>query len=271
MKIKALGVGGAFAPLSKGNSNFLITADSGKRLVFDMGQTFAYIYRDELGLDFRDVDAVFLSHLHMDHACIEQFAFSRYFIPSLDASGMSVKPKLYMTSKLMREGWEHSFKGGLDSLQGKVMTLNDYFDCRPIPDNRSFIWEGYSFTPIQTVHIRSGNIIKYSYGLGIRRAPSTDAGKTSRLIDDTKYDLYITSDTMFDRQLSEFYAKSRMIFSDCETLPFRSNVHPNYMDLNTLPSEYKNKMWLYHYGDKIDSVLEDGFAGFIDKGQEFEF
>ena len=28
-------------------------------------------------------------------------------------------------------------------------------------------------------------------------------------------------------------------------------------------------MWLYHYGEPIQSFKEDGFAGFVKKGQEF--
>lgn len=30
MKLKFLGIGGAFAPISKGNSNMMLTSDSGK-------------------------------------------------------------------------------------------------------------------------------------------------------------------------------------------------------------------------------------------------
>ena len=102
MQIKFVGVGNAFSQISVGNSNMLITSDSGKIMAFDMGQTFPYIVRDEWGLDFRDIDAVYLSHLHADHASIEQFAFSRYFIPKKDKE-MVVKPKLYMIRDLMRK------------------------------------------------------------------------------------------------------------------------------------------------------------------------
>lgn len=259
MKLKFIGVGGAFAPLSIGNSNMMITSNSGKIMIFDMGQTFPYIYRDEWKLDFRDIDAVYLSHLHGDHACIEQFAFSRYFQPK-KVDGVNVKPKLFMIRDLMKEGWETVFSGGLESLPGKVMTITDYFECKPISLNKSFIWEGHSFTPIQTVHIRSGYMIKHSYGLVVKKDPKQK-----------EYDFYITSDTMFDRQLEEYYRQSKMVFSDCETSDFRSNVHPNYADMVTLPTECKNKMWLYHYNQKISTVQKDGFLGFVEKGQEFEF
>lgn len=258
MKIKFIGCGGAFAPLSIGNSNMMITSDSGKIMIFDMGQTFPYIFRDEWNLDFRDIDAVYLSHLHSDHACIEQFAFSRYFLPKKSEAG-NVKPKLFMIRDMMREGWETVFRGGLESLSGKVMNITDYFECKPVSTNKSFIWEGHAFTPVQTVHIRSGYMIKHSYGLVIKKDPKQK-----------KYDAYITSDTMFDRQLVEYYNESKIVFSDCETSDFRSNVHPNYADLVTLPIECKNKMWLYHYSKEIPTYKEDGFSGFVKKGQEFE-
>jgi hypothetical protein len=37
-----------------------------------------------------------------------------------------------------------------------------------------------------------------------------------------------------------------------------------------LNADIKAKMWLYHYAKPVDSYKEDGFAGFVSKGQEFE-
>lgn len=269
MKIKFLGVGGAFAPISKGNSTMMFTSDGGKILMFDFGTTSPYVYRDEWGFDFKDIDAVYISHQHADHCGgLELLAFSRYFMAKKDDMGNVVKPKLYCMKTLMKELWEHSLKGGLESLQNKIMSLTDYFDCKPISENKSFDWEGYRFTPIQTVHVRSGYIIKYSYGLGVSKL---SCGNKSGKITNYTYDVYITADTQFDQGLIEFYKKSKLIFHDCETSKFKSYVHPNYADLNTLDLDIKNKMWLYHYGDKIDSYKTDGFAGFVEKNQEFEF
>jgi len=266
MKLTFLGRGGAFAPMSIGNSSMMFTSENGKRMMFDFGATAPYVYRDEMGLDFKDIDAVYITHQHGDHiGGLELLAFSRYFIPIKDASGTVVRPKLYAMRTLMRDLWEHSLRGGLESLQGKIMSLTDYFDCKPISDNKHFDWEGYRFTPIQTVHVRSGYIIKHSYGLGI--AKLLPSGKTTN----NYYDTYITSDTQFDLGLMEYYKKANRIFHDCETTPFKSNVHPNYADLKTLPDDVKKKMWLYHYGAAIDTYTEDGFAGFVEKGQVFEF
>ena len=57
---------------------------------------------------------------------------------------------------------------------------------------------------------------------------------------------------------------------DTETYVNRSHVHANYADLKTLPAETKAKIWMYHYGDKIPTFKEDGFQGFVEKGQVFD-
>ena len=64
-----------------------------------------------------------------------------------------------------------------------------------------------------------------------------------------------------------------MIFHDCETSPFKSGVHAHYDELKTLKNDVKNKMWLYHYQPNTlteEKVQQDGFAGFIKKGLDFD-
>ncbi len=266
MKLTFIGRGGAFAPISIGNSNMILTSDSGKMMLIDFGTTAPYIMRDEMNIDFKDVDSVYITHQHADHVGgLELFAFSRYFMPKME-NNIFIKPKLYCIKSLMRELWDNTLKGGLESLQGKIMTLTDYFECKPIMENKSFDWEGYRFFPIQTVHVRSGYIIKNSYGLTINKIHQEN-GKSHIVRSEA---VYITSDTQFDVGLMEFYKNSRLIFHDCETTPFKSNVHPNYADLKTLPEDVKNKMWLYHYGQHVETFKQDGFAGFVEKGQIFE-
>lgn len=275
MKIKFIGVGGAFAPISKGNSNMLIESDCGHKMMIDFGQTAPYILRDELGLDFRDIEAVYISHLHSDHACIEQFAFSRYFLPKEDINKKTVKPILFMNSELMHEAWEHSWRGGLESVEGKVNNLTDYFECHAIKDNVQFNWRGIEFQPVQTLHISSGYAFKNSYGLLIRPYKIIEATGSDLLqtVKEYRSSIFLTTDTQFcPYQLRAYYNQSDIIFHDCETLKgFKSHVHAHYNDLNTLPLETKSKMWLYHYGDKIETVKDDGFLGFVDKFQQFEF
>lgn len=258
MKLKFIGVGGAFAPISIGNSNMLLS-HNGKNMLIDCGTTAPYILRDEWGIQHTEIDSIWISHLHADHVGgLEWLAFMRYFVPIRDQTGYVMKPKLYTIRYLMQELWENTLRGGLESVEGKITSMTDFFECEPIEPNQSFLWQDYKFQPIQTIHVMAGYMFRYSYGLMITNP-------------DTQKKTFITTDTQFaPYQLHKFYDMADVIYHDCETLPFRSNVHAHYMDLNTLPKETKAKMWLYHYAKPIDSWEKDGFAGFVTKGQEFE-
>lgn len=131
----------------------------------------------------------------------------------------------------------------------------------PIRKGKSFTWEGYKFTPIQTIHIVSGYLHKFSYGLLIE-SPND-------------FTTFITGDTQYaPSSLATPYEKANLIFHDCDTTNYPEKnsihaVHAHYMDLRTLPTNLKNKMWLYHYNKPVDAFAEDGFAGFVQKNQEF--
>ena len=256
--MKFIGVGGAFAPLSMGQSNMLLT-HNGKNMLIDCGGSCPYILRDEMGISHLEIDSLWISHLHQDHVGgLEWIAFMRYFVPIRDQVGNIIKPKLYTIQYLMKELWENTLRGGLESVEGKITTLTDFFDCCPIQPNDSFVWQGYNFQPVQTIHVMAGYMFRYSYGLIIT---NPETGKKT----------FITTDTQFaPAQLRKFYEMSDVIFHDCETLPQKSNVHAHYEDLKTLPKEIKEKMHLYHYAKPISSWKEDGFVGFVIKGDEFD-
>ena len=174
-----------------------------------------------------------------------------------DELNNSIKIKMFTIRELMSELWEASLKGGLETIEGRLMNLTDYFECLPVQMNGEFVWEYYKFRPVQTIHIMSGYMFRYSFGLMITNPDGKKA--------------FVTTDTQFaPYQLREFYHQADIIFHDCETMRFKSHVHAHYDDLKTLDLDIKKKMWLYHYADKIGTVAEDGFLGFVDKGQEFD-
>lgn len=252
MKLKVIGRGGAFAPISIGNSNFLLEED-GKYFLIDCGTTAVYILRDEWGFDIGDIDSLYATHNHADHFSVEFLAFYRYFVPN--KTGKTVRPKLYAASALMPSLWNETMKGGLDSLHGKVANITDYFECFPIQKNKSFMWQGVKFTPFATLHIQSGFSIKNSYGLYIENPKN---GKRTT----------ITGDTVWNPSgLNYFYENSDLILSDCETTVNRSFVHPNIVDLRTLAPEIKAKMALYHYSERGP---DEDFLCWVEKGQIFE-
>ena len=255
-----LGSGSAFyidENISKGllpenwQSNMLLEID-GKKLLIDCGTDIRFSLK-ESGNNISDIDSIYLSHPHADHVGgLEYFAFSTYFNPNYK------KPNLILSSQFVKELWEHTLKGGLESLQTHVATLSTYFNLIKVKANKTFKWQNIEFTLVQTVHVMNGFSIAPSFGLLF----SMPSGKT----------IFITTDTQYcPHQIFDFYKKADLIFHDCET-SFRSGVHAHYNDLVSLPCEIKKKMWLYHYQPnyKDFSPENDGFNGFIKKGQKFD-
>lgn len=259
MKIKFIGVGSAFTTPRYYQSNLLVFSRSGKKLLLDCGTDIRFSL-SEYDISFRDpgsaIDAVYISHLHSDHiGGMEWFAIETYF------GANPQKPRLFMEQKIMREMWENSLKGGLGCIEGKCMHLTDYFDCRPVGEGETFIWEGIQFTLVKMLHIKTGYKNFYSHGVLIK--DMTDDGPM----------VFFTTDTQFQPGLiASVGEKADIIFHDCETTPFKSMVHAHYTDLASLPLIIKRKMWLYHYQPDPEFQPEkDGFIGFVTKGQEFDF
>ena len=259
MKIKFIGVGSAFTTPKYYQSNMLILARSGKKMLVDCGSDARFALSEcnihNLNLS-QEIDAVYISHLHADHiGGMEWLAFNTYFCPK------RVIPKLFMEERLMHDMWNHSLKGGLGRIEGKKMNLSDYFDCRPLANGDSFLWEGIKFKLVQMPHVILDENGHCSFGLLIKEAEYEGPA------------VFVTMDTQFQPEVvSRIGEKVVAIFHDCETSPFKSIIHTHYDDLCTLPKTLKKKMWLYHYQPDPDCQPEaDGFKGFVAKGQEFEF
>ncbi len=253
-KIQFIGVGSAFTTREYYQSNALVIAPSGKKLLIDCG-THAQFALEELGINNsnlgKEIDGVYISHLHADHiGSLEWLALVTYFNPAFP------RPKLFGIQSLMSDLWNKSLRGGLETLEGKIANLTDYFECHPVRINNSFVWENIRFTPVQTVHVVSGMQIQHSYGLMIQ-----EIGSDHRV--------FLTTDTQFaPYQMRKFYDQADLILHDCETAPFKSGVHAHYDDLNGLPDKVKAKMWLYHYQPKPQQdATKDGFLGFVKKAQ----
>jgi len=253
MKMTFLGVGNAFTTQEFWQSNICFEYD-GDRFLFDCGSDIRFSLVDQFP-DLKNnniheyLEGVYISHVHEDHSGgLEWLGFCTYFNPKCP------KPILVCHKDIVEELWEESLKGGMAAVEGKTCTLEDYFEVNTV-DEDDFKFGAYSARVVKRVHVDSV-VDKYSYGL---------------MIDGDKK-VYLTSDVTFDKDVKE-YEEADLIFQDCETTPFKTNVHSNYEDLKTLPDDIKGKMWLYHYqpdsNDKYDPV-EDGFLGFVKKGQSFE-
>ena len=265
MEFIAAGTGSAFT-MENWQSNFVIR-QNGRCLLIDCGSDIRQALA-ELNIPINELD-VYISHAHADHiGGLEWLGFSTLFNPTL------TKPKIYGEANLLKDLWNKSLVGGMEGLEGTKYTevggdgvlLSTYFDVHPVYTNSSFIWEGIRFDIVQSVHITAKYALSNSFGL-----MWTDP--------DTNERIYVTTDCQYSPEASmrAFYQEADHIFQDCETSPFKSGVHANYVDLKTLPLDIKKKMWLYHYQDNVidewdvwhERAITDGFRGFLKTGAVF--
>lgn len=258
MKITVLGEGSAFSQ-NYFNTMYLLEAKNGKKMGIDFGADAKWAYKEaQIGLG--DIDSVFISHLHGDHiGGLEWLGFATYFNPKLN------RPKMFIAENLVAPLWNNALSAGMASLQGKVCSLNDYFDVKAMNPNKPVKWNGITLQAVQTIHIMNGFQFVSSYGLLV-----TENDKT----------VFITCDTQHaPNQMQDFYNMADVIFHDCEYIyfdrkPFKSGVHAHYDDLLSLPEDTKSKIYLSHYQDALREdltdvgVRQDGFRGIAKMGFE---
>lgn len=266
MKITFLGSGSAFTTDEYFQSNILVTAESGKNLLIDCGTDIRFSL-NKYGINNSNVsqkiDAVYASHMHSDHiGGLEWLALNSYFCKE------PKRPILFIDKSLEQCMWDYTLRGCLEYVEGKVMTMSDYFDCHSLTDGEEFIWENISFTLIKMVHFKTKGKNIYSFALLVR-----DLHDGATPTNNPEVSFFFTSDAVFQPDIiNDVSKKVKYIFHDCETLPFRTLLHAHYEDLCTLPADIKAKMWLYHYQPKPNyNPKNDGFNGFVSKGQEFCF
>ena len=251
MKLIFLGTSSAFTTDTQNyQSNMLLKSSSGKHMLIDCGSDVRRSLYNVTGLSYREIDAVYISHLHADHAGgLEWLGFTRKFNPGC------TKPTLFISEALQKPLWERTLSGGMRSLDSEEAQLSTYFSIQAIPSGGSFEWEGTRFTLIPTLHFKDGKELAPSFGLWIQKEKA----------------YFLTTDTQFTPdQFMQKYESADIIFHDCETNSHRSGVHANYQDLKTLPVTIKKKMWLYHYNPgELPLATSDGFAGFVKPGQSF--
>lgn len=269
MQLTFLGAGAHTTP-GEFNSNMLVE-ENGKKLLIDCGFTCAAALA-EVGLSHRDIDAVYISHLHFDHvAGLEWLGFYTRFDP-----GCTRKPVLYVADTLVDELWDNVLRGSMETVKGHhTLTLDDYFNVQSVPldipshngvnvyrrTTGKFKWEGVTFNMIPFEHIKGLDDTVYSFGLFVTK---------SKMIDR----ILITTDTVFDHSNHDLYDIADVIYHDCETIPnAMSGVHPHYEALRLLPEKTRNKMWLYHRNNDLyfGTVKTDGFKGFVHKGETHVF
>jgi len=262
-KLKFLGSGSAFVTGKENyHSNILIESDNGKKMLYDCGTTINDAL-DTAGVDVMDIDEVFISHLHGDHSAgLEFVGFKTYFstFPFGDK-----KVKVISSENILTDLWKKQLSASMDSLETKS-SLDTYFEVSPIKEKKNeygkykenFFFEDMEIIPIETIHSKME-----SYGIFIKKFGGM-------------YDIFITGDTKFTPDNLLFnYSNANIIFQDCEFAEYPNGVHAQFHELKTLPSEIKEKMYLYHYMlngktfEELEKEVKDaGFVGLVRRGFE---
>jgi len=253
MKLIFLGSGSAFT-VGDGNfqSNMLLVSEQGNKLLIDCGSDIRFSL-SAAGFSHLDITDIYISHLHADHAGgLEYIGFSTKFDPRCN------KPNLYLNKETATTLWNRTLSGGMSYIEGHIANIETFFKLEESEEKGYFTWMEIKFNLIKLIHINNGHFLVPSYGLFFE-------------VDGIK--VFLTTDNQFCFHFAEeFYEQADIIFQDCETSAFKSQVHAHYEELLTLPEKIKNKMWLYHYQPgPLPDAKKDGFCGFVKRGQTFEF
>lgn len=248
--IKFLGHAGAFASLNEGNTNAVLTVND-KNLLIDFGVCSNFVWTEQWGKSYNDIDAIYISHLHGDHCYLESLFFSRYFMPKVGPNQNVIKPKLFADPIVMGEIWSH-LQPSMGVYRHEIFHLTNFAQCHACS---KFEFEGIEFELIKNKHIESSFASKNAYGLLFKIGQET---------------VYWSSDSANIN--TKAIDKATIVFHDCETFPdLKSGVHAHWSDLKKLKPEQKKKMWLMHYKTKPADYNNHGFAGWIHKDQTFIF
>lgn len=189
---------------------------------------------------------VFITHQHADHiGGLEELALMNTFVYQDKKTGKPFKAELISTINILVNLWDHSLKGGLNTMQNRYALLQDYFFIRALipgkPPKNHFDVGPYRFEIFATDHVQIERKYDWpSYGLFVTHP------KLGRSI-------FYSGDTRFD-----YAAYSRMMevadvcFHDCQFFDQDETVHATLNEMRTLSPEIKKKTLLYHFGDNFD-------------------
>ena len=275
-----LGVGSAFAKRNY-QSNALLEAwaDSPERqdapddvLLIDFGTTgpialyslmhvpgFSYLNCDG-AINYPAVGKILITHLHSDHiGGLEELAAMnrhRYRCPQTNEG---FKASLFGSVQVLGDLWDHSLRGGLGAVDGRVAQLSDYFEPQVIEpgavSGRVGLLDRFDISIFPPDHIRISERFDW---------PSFGVLLTDR---QTKETVLYSGDTRFDLDgMGAMMASANVCFHEVALDQEPNPVHTTLTELRTLPQEVRQRTWLYHFGDDWNSGafddVGDAFAGF---------
>ncbi len=223
MKITWNGTGSAWAH-ELGNSSALVEAE-GARLLVDCGHTVP-TRLERLGVSLRDVETVFISHLHGDHVYgLEEWGFRALL-------QWAARPRLLIAAELVPTLWEQVLSGTMRRVAGRDLRLKDYFDVTSLEVGVPRALDPW------VVEIRPVRHVPDVPAFGVKlRAGDRAAG--------------FTCDSRADAD-PWFYDGTHAIFHDCSFAPpDPRSPHAHFEELSAYPAEFRERTLLIHYDDGV--------------------
>ena len=257
-----IGTGNAFTKTSF-QTNLLVVKGQ-EHLLIDCGTLCSYAFENLYNGKITDINNLLLTHPHADHiGGVEELALAGKYIVKRPVN-------LVITDKFKKLLWKESLCGGIQFSEEGRMTFEDYFNqIKPVRiQKKPFEMFEANVASINVKLFRTRHVTtrknslkesQISYGL---------------IIDDR---VLFTADTQFNRPQLEFlldkFPKIEVIFHDCDVMGYSRGVHAAYDELVTLPKEIKEKTYLCHYSEAVNTIdaLVDGFAGLAKHWVYYDF
>lgn len=221
------------------NNNALVRSDKGIMLI-DCGHTIKHAL-SKIDLDFSNVNAIFITHVHGDHVFgLERAAYELRFLHNK-------KIPLIFHESIYEELWENTLKGSLGRNSDGECALEDYFDVIPLTS--------FEFSCL-------GNNYK------IFEVKHTPGKKTFGVCLNDK--IFYSSDTIAIPEIINSI-EFEVGFHDV-TLTLSNPVHATLNSLiEAYSPEIRKKLYLMSYQDnwkKHEKIVNSNFIGFAKQGMK---
>ena len=230
LRLIPLGVGDAFS--ERWYSSALALEHEGRILLVDCPHPMRKMLRDAsigtgLQLTSDRIEAVFVTHLHADHASgLESFAYAMHF-------GLGQRLTLACHPEVARRLWDGHLAAGMEQILPAVgapfetRKLEDWFDVVSVEETRPVRLGPFTVRCRRTIHHIPTAAVRVQAG-----------GR----------ELGYSADTAFDPSLIEWLAEADLVVHETN-----HGVHTPYASLAALPANLRSRMRLIHYPDDFDA------------------